>query len=310
MTRVGLLISQHDITVADALDSARAADTAGIDVWVAGQLLALSNHREKPTLEPLSMLAAIATVTTRSRLGCMVYPAPYLPPFILAKTLITLDHLADGRLEIGLGAGWLEEEFRALGSPMPTAGSRRADLNRTIDAITTLADGGAWDAGAGHLARSGPAAVQRPNPPLWIAGQTPRILELIGRRADWSNFARGISVEDFTAAAAIIRDASVAAGRPADAVRLSLTGAFMGGLDDAAFGAMLEARAVGRTGAADAYREQLRNANAFVGPPTDIADQLRPYVDAGCEAFILWSLERHDPAVADVLAAVQDILKS
>ena len=306
--RVGLLISQHDVTVADALDSARAADVAGIDIWVAGQLLALSSRREKPTLEPLTMLAAIAMVTDRSRLGCLVYPAPYLPPFVLAKTLITLDHLSAGRLEIGLGAGWLEEEFLALGSPMPKSGARRADLNQVIDAITAMTDGQPFDAGNGHLARSEPAAVQRPCPPLWVAGQTPKMLELVGQRADWANFARGISVDEFADAAAMIRRASVAAGRAENAVKLSLTGAFMGGLDDSSFSRMLGERASEHSRAPSAYREQLRRANAFVGPPEEIAAQLSDYVDVGCEAIILWSLQRQDHAVAAVLAAVQDIL--
>ena len=219
MTRIGLLISQHEITVAQALADARAADAAGLDIWVAGQLLALSRQRDKPTLEPLTLLAAIATVTQRARLGRMVYPAAYLPPFVLAKTMITLDQLLRGRLEIGLGAGWLEEEFlQALGSPMPPGAERRAALDRTIDAITTLADDADWDTGDGHRVRSGPPAVNDLTHVWPVAGQGPKILELVGRRADWANFARGISIDDFTAAAATsARRASLAAGRGADA---------------------------------------------------------------------------------------------
>ncbi len=307
--RVGLLLAQYGSAVQQTLAAARTADDEGIDVWVAGHLLALSRQRAASTFEPLSLMGAIAAVTRRARLGCMVYSAPNLPPFALAKTMITLDHLSGGRLEVGLGAGWMEAEFRALGGPMPSGAERRAHLEHTIDAVIALSEGVEWDSGGGHLVSSQPTAVQQPHPPLWIAGQGPRTLDLVGRRADWANFARGISIGAFEEAAARIRHGSVAAGRDEHAVKLSLTNTFLGGVDEAEARRALEARALERGGDAGSYRKQLRAANALAGSPSEIALQLRPYLDAGCEAFILWSLDHHDLGVAAVLARVQDNLR-
>src|ERR1700730_12788333 len=96
------------------MSTARAADAASLDIWIAAQFFPISDEREKESFEPLSLMGALAAATERSRLGFMVLAPPYYSSIFLAKALVTLDQLSGGRIEVGLGAGWREEEFAAL----------------------------------------------------------------------------------------------------------------------------------------------------------------------------------------------------
>lgn len=304
--RLGLLLPQYDSAVDAALEAARASDRLALDIWIAGQLFPISAEAEKNAFEPLTLMGAVAALTTRSRLGFMVLAAPYLPAIYLAKALITLDHIAAGRLDIGLGAGWREEEFRALGHAFGSGSSRRAQLTHVVDAISALAAGHSVQVHDGELFASGPPSVQSPRPPVWIAGSGRRLLELVGQRADWANFARGIGVEAFSAAARIAREASVTAGRNDGGPRLSLTATFLGGEDPDTLAGVITERAERRGLSEASYRAQLANANVLVGTPDQMAAQLRPYVDAGCEAAVLWPLDGNHRDAPATLALLRD----
>jgi alkanesulfonate monooxygenase SsuD/methylene tetrahydromethanopterin reductase-like flavin-dependent oxidoreductase (luciferase family) len=303
--RVGLLLPQYDAEIGATLASARAADEAGLDVWIAGQLFPISDRPEKDAFEPLTLMGALAAATTRSRLGFMVLAAPYYSAVGLAKSLITLDHLSGGRIEVGLGAGWREEEFTALGVPFAGGAKRRGQLEERIDALEALAAGRPALAADGSEVQSGPAALQSPLP-LWIAGRGPKILELVGRRAGWANFARGISIEDFRSAAEIAQAAATAAGRSDGGPRLSLTGTLIGALTEEEAERKLAARATARGKEPAAYREELRAANVLIGGPEQIAEQLAPYREAGCEAVVLWPLDGDHAGAPATLAALRE----
>jgi alkanesulfonate monooxygenase SsuD/methylene tetrahydromethanopterin reductase-like flavin-dependent oxidoreductase (luciferase family) len=306
--RVGLLMPQYDCAIGAALETARAADEAGIDIWLAGQLFPISSSPEKPAFEPLSLMGAIAQATGRSRLGFMALAAPYLPAVYLAKALITLDHLSGGRLEIGLGAGWRKEEFEALELEFGGPASRRERLGATLDALFALSAGDAAHSEGGEPVRSGPRAVQTPHPPVWIGGSGPRMLELVGRRATWANFARGISAEDFAGAGETVREAARAAGRAACEPRLSLTGTFLAAEDASGVEAKLVERAGAKDLAPEDYRAQLLRANALLGTPEQMADQLAGHLRAGCEALILWPLDGDHMGAVGSLAWLRRIL--
>jgi alkanesulfonate monooxygenase SsuD/methylene tetrahydromethanopterin reductase-like flavin-dependent oxidoreductase (luciferase family) len=306
--RVGLLLPQYDCEIAETMSTALAADAAGLDIWIAGQVFPISSEPQKAAFEPLTLMGALAAATTTARLGFMVLAAPYYPSVHLAKAMITLDHLSGGRIEVGLGAGWREEEFAALGVPFEDGARRRRQLEERIDAIEALGAGRAATAPDGTEVSSGPIAVQSPLP-LWIAGRGPKILELVGRRASWANFARGISIEDFAEAAAAIRRSAAAAGREDGGPRLSLTGTFLGGADEDEVASRIAARAAERGREADVYRQQLLASNALVGTPGAIADQLRRYREAGCEAVILWPLDGNHAEAPQTLAALRGELE-
>jgi probable F420-dependent oxidoreductase len=137
---------------------------------------------------PLVALASAAALTTRLRVGTMVLAVDYRHPVMLAKEAATLDVVSDGRLELGLGAGWLRREYEIAGLSFDSAGTRIERLEETIRILDGLF-------GAGPISFSGkhytvtdldghPKPVQRPRLPILIGGGRRRVLNLAGRLAD------------------------------------------------------------------------------------------------------------------------------
>jgi alkanesulfonate monooxygenase SsuD/methylene tetrahydromethanopterin reductase-like flavin-dependent oxidoreductase (luciferase family) len=306
--RVGLLLPQYGCDVETTMASARAADAARLDIWIAGQLFPISEKPEKESFEPLSLMGALAAATERSRLGFMVLAAPYYSSIFLAKALVTLDHISGGRIEVGLGAGWRQDEFAALDVPFASGERRRAQLEERIDAIEAIANGRTARSEAGTEVRSGPGSLQT-TLPLWVAGSGPKVLEMVGRRAAWANFARGISVDAFVAAAEIVKSSAAAAGRSDGGPRLSLTGTFLGAPTEDELAARVADRAKPRQRDAAEYRDALLASNALVGSPAAIAAQLGPYIEAGCEAVILWPLDGNHADAPKTLGEVRSQLE-
>lgn len=137
---------------------------------------------------PLIALANVAALTTRLRLGTMALAVDYRHPVMLAKEAATLDLLSGGRLELGLGAGWLRREYETAGLPFDSAGSRIDRLEETIRILDGLFGGGPFSFGGKHYTVTAldgyPKPTQRPRPPLLIGGGRRRVLTLAGRSAD------------------------------------------------------------------------------------------------------------------------------
>jgi probable F420-dependent oxidoreductase len=137
---------------------------------------------------PLVALAHAAALTTRLRLGTMVLAVDYRHPVMLAKEAATLDLLSGGRLELGLGAGWLRREYDAAGLPFDAAGTRIDRLQEAIRILDGLFGSGAFSFAGKHYTVAGlegyPKPAQRPRPPLMIGGGRRRVLTLAGREAD------------------------------------------------------------------------------------------------------------------------------
>ena len=301
--RVGLLAPQFGAEAGEALRAARAAEAENLEVWLAGQMLPMHDSQARTALEPLTLMGAVAATTATCRLGFMVLAAPYLPPLYLAKALLTLDEISGGRLEAGIGAGWREEEFEALNVPFRGLSDRLGHLEAALDALAALSGSSLQETAWPAAARAGE---NRDRPPIWIAGSGRKVLALAARRADWTNFARGIGVEDFRAKAMQLAQAARETGRP-DPPNLSLTATFMTGERDQ-LTERLAARASARGVEAGEYARRLRDANVFVGAPSELAAQMREFVEAGCRAFIMWPLDgRHEQAAVELGAAAREL---
>lgn len=139
-------------------------------------------------LAPIAAMAAAAAWTEKLRIGCRVFCVDYHVPAVLAKEAATLDLLSDGRLELGIGAGWSGVEYAALGLDFDSPGRRIAKLAEVVSLIKAHWGGEELDCSGefvdvhGYAGR--PRPVQQPHPPIMIGGGGRRILSLAGREAD------------------------------------------------------------------------------------------------------------------------------
>jgi probable F420-dependent oxidoreductase len=149
---------------------------------------------EAETRHPVQDLAAIpamamaAEATDSIRIGCRVFCVDYHVPAVLAKEAATLDFLSEGRLELGLGAGWIEAEYRAMGVQWDRPGVRIERLEEVVQLFKAQFSGEPIKVAGRYVQvskyRGVPVPVQRPRPPIMIGGGAPRILRLAGREAD------------------------------------------------------------------------------------------------------------------------------
>jgi F420-dependent oxidoreductase-like protein len=142
--------------------------------WTFDHLDPIFSDRPGPVFEGWTMLAALSGIVQRIRLGVMVTGNTYRHPSVLANMAATLDVASGGRLEIGLGTGWVEAEHRAYGIPLPTWKERFDRLEETCEILHLLfvADIADFDGFYYHLegARALPKPLQRPHPPIVVGG--------------------------------------------------------------------------------------------------------------------------------------------
>jgi alkanesulfonate monooxygenase SsuD/methylene tetrahydromethanopterin reductase-like flavin-dependent oxidoreductase (luciferase family) len=200
-------------------------------VWVSDHFwLDLTRYGGPPgrqgTPEAWVTLTGLAMRTNHVRLGSLVLANGMRPPTLLAKMIATLDQLAGGRIDVGLGAGWNELEFTEHELEYPGAGERLARLEEALTAIKVLlgAELGSWQ-GTFYRAEQAPVVpgpVQRPWPPLWVGGKGDRLLGVVARVADGWNLAWRVEPDHYRDRVALLERRLAAAGRPAGAVRRSL----------------------------------------------------------------------------------------
>jgi F420-dependent oxidoreductase-like protein len=172
-----------------------AADEGGLDtVWLTDHLIqaAPGSRPDSEMLEAHTALGFVAAKTRRVRLGTMVAAVTYRQPAMLIKSVTTLDVLSGGRAWLGVGAGYQEDEARAMGLPLPPVGERFERLDETLQLAQRMWSG---DSAAFHgrhyvLERpvGSPQPLTRPRPPILIGGGGERkTLRLVARYADACN---------------------------------------------------------------------------------------------------------------------------
>lgn len=198
--RLGLKLSQNA-----PIDEYRAvwriADEAGFDsLWNMDHLAALGGDPTGDIFEAWTLLAAMAETTSRVRVGCMVTGNTYRHPGVLAKMAVTVDHLSNGRLEFGLGAGWAENEHTMLDLEFGTVGDRMDRLEEACQIIRSLWTEASTTFEGKHYrltdAIAEPKPIQRPFPPIWIGGRgRRRTLRIVAQYADVWNTPGGPAEE-------------------------------------------------------------------------------------------------------------------
>jgi F420-dependent oxidoreductase-like protein len=149
-------------------------------------------HPERGSLDAWGTICGLAAVTDTLRLGTMVSPATFRHPSLLAKLVVTADHISGGRIELGLGAGWHQREHEAYGFPFPPTRERMQILEEQLEVVFA-----SWGSETASLQRphytldqldAQPKPLQKPHPPLIMGGSAgPRSVALAARFADEYN---------------------------------------------------------------------------------------------------------------------------
>jgi probable F420-dependent oxidoreductase len=244
LTVNGLAVS----TYPDMVAVSQAAEKYGFDsVWLCDHFLTVSPDdyvkdaginaevrdasqserlRSLPLLEGWTALTALARDTTRLRLGTSVLCNSYRHPSVLAKMAATLDVISEGRLDLGLGAGWFAREFEAYGIPFPSVRDRVSALDEALQVIRAVwTEPNPTYAGEFYTLNGAicdPPPVQRPHPPLWIGGEGDRVQRIAAKSGQGLNV-RWWSPQQVSQRRGFLTQACESNGRDPDTLRLSVT---------------------------------------------------------------------------------------
>jgi probable F420-dependent oxidoreductase len=222
------------VSFARVAEYARRAERLGFDsVWVSDHFyLSIERYGGGPekhdALEPVTTLAGLAVLTERVRLGTLVLGVPFRHPAVLAKAAVTIDGLSGGRLDLGLGSGWYEDEFRDFGVPFGTTGERFTMLEEAMQVLGLLfgSDEPVDFEGTNYRLRDAtlrPRPVQEPRIPLWLGAKGgPRALKLAARHADGWNLSWKGTPEDYAQKARAADAACEAEGRDPATLKRSI----------------------------------------------------------------------------------------
>ena len=213
--RVGVIVPQGWTGEFDGWDAraawdrtvavAQAADRLGFEsVWVYDHFHTTPEPTDELTFESFSTLAALAALTRGVRLGHVVMCASFRNPALVAKMLSTMDVISGGRMEMGIGAGWKQEEWLAYGYDFPDTRRRQAVLRDALEIVTRMFEAGRASYEGEHARVAGainvPKPLQRPRIPIIVGGN--------GRRVTWALAARYADELNLDAMApAALRDA-------------------------------------------------------------------------------------------------------
>jgi alkanesulfonate monooxygenase SsuD/methylene tetrahydromethanopterin reductase-like flavin-dependent oxidoreductase (luciferase family) len=279
-----MIEGQEGVTWEQWLALAQAAEAAGLDgLFRSDHYRSIVRGEPAGALDAWATLAALAARTERIRLGTMVSPVTFRHPSVLAKNVVTVDHVSGGRVELGIGAGWYEAEHDTYGFPFQTAQARLDELDRQLAEITRQ-----WT----EAEDVRPRPLQEPRPRIVVGGRAkPRTVAAAVRFADEYNTVAP-SLEEARERARVVADAARAAGR-APLVFSMMIGCVVG-RDDA------EAR-----DRVAAWRDVTRgDTPPLAGTVDEIAARLGEYESVGVQRAMLQHLQHEDVEMVAVLGEV------
>ena len=265
-----------------------ALEQLGFDsLWLYDHFHTTPRPEIEPTFECWTAMAALAEVTSQIRLGQLVTCAQYRNPALLAKLASCVDVISGGRVEVGLGAGWKQDEFDAYGYDF---GSIRGRLDRMADTARIMkamwteqrasVQGRYWSIAD---AINEPKPIQRPHPPLWIGAAGEKVaLRMVAQLADGWNYNRG--PDGFEPKLRILHDHCRAVGRAPETMRISVE------RHCAIFDTAAERQAYVDRWWPHAAPERIDAflASGCVGTTEQVIAELRFFIERDAELIILW----------------------
>lgn len=280
----GIHLVQQNVTIGECRELWRWADTAGF-TWVD-----VSDHfyespmteKRGPYLECLASLAALAIDTEHVRIGTCVLAMDYRQPAVLANALATIDHLATGRLDVGLGAGWNVQEYSAYGIPFERIGKRLDRLEEGIQVLRALWEEPEANFQGRHYQLTD--ALCEPKPlqsrvPIWIGGVgEKRTLQLVARYAYGWN-APYLTVEDWQRLSGVLDKWCERVGRDPSGIQRDVNLSFHLAANEADLPRAVAhfEEVFGPSG------DRFRQRGAILGTPSEAIDVLAPYAEAGVD---------------------------
>ncbi len=290
-----MIEGQQGVTWDDWLTLARDCERLGFETLFRSDHY--GNDWDAPfagSLDAWGTISALAAVTERLRLGTLVSPATFRHPSNLAKLAVTADHISGGRIERGIGTGWMEHEHRAYGFPFPPLRERMDRLAEQLEVIAGSFGAGPFSFAGEHYAVEAldatPKPVQQPLPLIMGGAAAPRGARLAARFAAEYNVVYA-SPDEAAAARARLDRACEDAGRDPGTLRFSLMHGILVGRDEAEI-----QRRAGQLPAGS--RETL-----LAGTPEQVVARLREYAAAGIERVMFQHLLVRDRDVLELLAA-------
>jgi alkanesulfonate monooxygenase SsuD/methylene tetrahydromethanopterin reductase-like flavin-dependent oxidoreductase (luciferase family) len=308
--RVCLMIEgQESVSWEEWRALARACEESPLDaLFRSDHYGSVMGREERGALDAWATIAGLAAVTSELRLGTLVSPATFRHPSVLAKNVVTADHIAGGgRIELGMGTGWLEAEHTAYGFPFPPLGERFELLEEQIEIVRRQWDEDGLDFDAWHYRLSGNAVPKPLSPPnLLVGGRAkPRSLRLAARWADEYNLVM-MTREECAEAVPNVRRAWEEAGRSRPVISL-MTSCIIGS-DEVDLLERAHATAEIRGDDADDPEAYLREErpNSLVGTVAQIREQLAELEKVGVERVMLQYLTHRDLDGVGYIAELPD----
>jgi F420-dependent oxidoreductase-like protein len=272
----------------DLLRLARWAEAVGFDSFARSDHY-LNMDESVPATDALTTLAGLGRDTTTIKLTVLVTPLTFRHPAVLAKTAATIDQMSGGRLELGVGTGWMEPEHDKFGIELPDLWERFSRLYETLAYLRSCL-GSDNDGFAGRHYSLAPIDVlpkASGDLPIIVGGGGPRKTpSFAGRFADEYNMFT-TDAETLAARLEVMSGAAVAAGRDPEAIRISFVGYPVMGDDEADYRNRLAARAAGRNMETAEYEAMLESRNLPHGTAEQVAEQFAAYAANGIDRYYL-----------------------
>jgi alkanesulfonate monooxygenase SsuD/methylene tetrahydromethanopterin reductase-like flavin-dependent oxidoreductase (luciferase family) len=294
---------QLGMTYGELLDAARICEANDLAVFARSDHYTFPRFEAPHATDAFATLGGLARETSRVGLCVLVSPITFRHPGVIAKSAATIDEMSGGRLLLGVGTGWMEEEHAAFGLPFPDVGERFARLEEAL-AYLWAAFGrspGGFDGEFYSITSDEIRPLPTGDLPIVVGGTGPRRTpRLAGTYADEYNMAVLASGE-IAARVTLAREAAEAAGRDPEALRVSVMGGAITGTDEASFRRNLEqiaaAHPLGRS--PEQIESSMRERGLPVGPGDEARAALRALEDAGVTRFYL---QHFGPFAPDLLA--------